>query len=167
MLSLSKKERLQLYLQYTILDKLDPGNGWGHLAEIVQDGYTSYYSRLTDHIGDEFDIEMCRFVEDVLSMFDGLQWPYIQKGIPVPSELKFIGFDGNNETDLMAYARFLRRDRRWESLEVFDNCNSHFPMREAYARMLPVWRAAGSPSEVGKELAENILAARVHPSHLD
>ncbi|MFI5301348.1 MAG: YfbU family protein [Polyangiales bacterium] len=48
---------------------------------------------------------------------------------------RFLGFDGNNEGDLMALARQMGA-RTTEGHGV----NSHWPMRAKYAAMLPRWR---------------------------
>jgi uncharacterized protein len=55
-------------------------------------------------------------------------------------EPEFLGFDGNNETILMAIARIFTRDLgRWERFSERE-LNSHFPSIDVYYRLLGVWR---------------------------
>ena len=52
------------------------------------------------------------------------------------TQLQCDGFDGNSETELMAYAQFLREDMgRFDYLDV-SSYNSHMPKAHTYRRML-------------------------------
>lgn len=100
-----------------------------------------------DHEDDPRDVS---FVVDVLDMWDFVEWSYeelsdkdkakVEKdAAPFGKKVKFYGFDGNNETNLMSIARFfvekMNRFSRFKKREM----NSHSPSREVYQRMLSVF----------------------------
>ena len=80
--------------------------------------------------------------------------------------IKFAGFDGNNETAQMAYARyFCKQDGgKFTELDRGDDFNSHSPELDVYRCMLEVWEKTGKSHELTREQILKILAARVHPS---
>jgi uncharacterized protein YfbU (UPF0304 family) len=164
-MTLTEVERLSLLNQYLILDKVDPEGGWAKFAKIVQEGYSGRYSQLTEHLYNELSPQKSRFVEDVLSMFDALQRPYIDAKAEVPSELMFSGFDGNNEAELLGYTRFVIEDeRRWVSVRTNgDGLNSHFPSIERYRRMLTKWQELGSGYQLSKSDIDAITGESPHP----
>lgn len=117
-------------------------------------------------------------VVDVLDMWDFLEAGYAKLGAKDKARLKteaapfgvsvrFAGFDGNNETNLLGIAHFLvhkmKRFTRFAGREL----NSHAPSIGPHTRMLAVWkpireRLAGRALTVD-EMVE-ILSARGHPS---
>lgn len=129
--------------------------------------------------GHQDDPRNLRFVVDVLDM-----WHFIERGheklsaadkakvekdaAPCGKHVQFMGFDGNNETELIGIARFLveKLDRftRFEGREL----NAHMPTRDGYTRMLEVFEPLRE-TLLGRELnaAEitAILNARRHPDH--
>ncbi|BCH07384.1 hypothetical protein MesoLj131c_16420 [Mesorhizobium sp. 131-3-5] len=156
----SKTERLILSNQYTILQKLDPKGGWDRAAKIVQDGLAGEYGSLTDYIFDGLSEAECRYVNDVMNMYDALQRPYVDAKKPIPPEASFPGFDGNNETKFMGYARFLRDDDRWKFVKVTNaNLNSHFPTASFYGPKLEAWDKLGRPYPLAGANAESVLKA--------
>lgn len=79
-----------------------------------------------------------RFVLDVLAMYKALRRFFdANPGDDLARHFyaRFLGFDGNNEGDLMAFAR-MNDARDAEGFGV----NSHRPMRDRYKAMLPHWR---------------------------
>src|SRR5260221_13206589 len=113
---LTRIERLLLYNQFTILQKLatdeDDVENYKDLCAVLQHGYELEYNKLFSSIwGEGISHEDCRFVMDVLDMFRVLQATHKtladKSGID-PEDLRFSGFDGNNETDLMSYTEYLR-----------------------------------------------------------
>lgn len=86
---------------------------------------------------------------------------------PFGKDVKFPGFDGNNESDHLSATRFLieKLDRwgRFAGREL----NSHMPTLEAYARMYKVFeplRAKSMGEMLDADDIISILKERVHPS---
>src|SRR5262245_55430816 len=109
----TKDQRLILMLQFMILDRLEPKAGWKSLVTVLENGYTSEYSRITGMLFDELSQRDCEYVFDVLSMYDALQRPYADARTldNLPDNLRFWGFDGNNEGKFMGFARYLMKDQ--------------------------------------------------------
>jgi uncharacterized protein YfbU (UPF0304 family) len=100
--------------------------------------------------GEEDDPNDVHFVVDVLNMWSFLERAYDrldeaakatieEEAKPFGKDVRFDGFDGNNETALMAIARFLvNKMGRFEEFKKRD-LNSHFPSVDIYKRMLVVF----------------------------
>ncbi len=100
-----------------------------------------------DHEDKDSDV---KFVVDVLDM-----WSFIESGYakltkkerdqifeevgPLGRDVKFSGFDGNNEAELMSIAQFLVRDMGRFSGFKSRELNSHIQLAGAYRRMLGVF----------------------------
>ena len=177
-LTLSIKDRLMLWNQYTILMALYPKERaeYEQKRDIVEQGYESHYDELVLGIDESgVSAETSRYVMDVLDMYRTLADTYDaladKSGIDQHA-IVFPGFDGNNEADQMVYARFLVKDqRRWTEVlkgrPHFD-LNSHMRTREMYERMLAAWRdhaTHGLP--LSKDALVVVLNARIHPSRRD
>ena len=71
-------------------------------------------------------------------------WLNHNSEMDVPSNIKFKGFDGNNESALRNYVQYFIIDlERFEELKYgqsFPSFNSHTRMLEQYRRQLKVWR---------------------------
>ena len=71
-------------------------------------------------------------------------WQRLHKSEEIPDSLKFLGFDGNYETELMGYVQyFILELGRFNELtygKEHPYFNSHCPMLEKYQRMLTIWR---------------------------
>lgn len=139
-MELTRLERLSLWNQYEVLKLLDKGRKdyYERCQSILSNGYRARYESLAQHItGDELSEEDTHFVSDVLNMFDALA--RIGEGGGRKLNIagsSFAGFDGNNETELMGYARFLiEKEEKWTYLGI-KNFNSHMPLRPFYSRML-------------------------------
>jgi len=144
-MKLTKIERLILSNQYRILASLypDEAKAFETNRKVVEEGYTYQYSWLADHLSSEVPEEDSRYVLDVLDMFSDLLFSFDQltdkSGIDA-YDVKFRGFDGNNETSLMSYARFFVQDLdRYNEFQNHD-FNSHMPTTALYSRMLEVYR---------------------------
>lgn len=145
--TLTELERLQLANQYTILEKVDKQNAdeWAELQQIVREGYTVDYHKLFDPIWSELAPEDCRYVMNVLEMHHALQVSFQRledKGDIKEDELVLLGFAGNDETHLLAYARKLWKEGRWTNVatEAAD-LDSHFPTADRYPPMLEKLKA--------------------------
>ena len=123
-----------------------------------------------------------RGVADLLDMWDVLERSF--EALPPPEQkrvtsepavlgsVKFVGFDGNNETRLMHIARvFTGKLDRWVRFKDRD-LNSHAPSIDAYERMRnvykPIWDAKIKSSGGYDLSADQIIAVmreRVHPEN--
>jgi uncharacterized protein YfbU (UPF0304 family) len=146
-LQLSDVERRILINQYEILAVLRPkeAESFNRCAEIIRAGY---YEMWDDEAIGWLSKPMLRkemlYVADVLDMYDWLQISYdrlpeAEKATIDASEVLFPGFDGNNETEYMGYARFLREKMdRFTTVGAPHGLNSHHPTRHMYNAMLRV-----------------------------
>lgn len=162
-IQLTLKERLFLQNQYLILEKLYPAGGYAEKRAIVENGYTYHYDDLFNSISDkELSIEDCKFVLDVLEMYRGIIFSNRKLKDSALPDVSFPGFDGNNETELMAYARFfmIDLDRYDEIKEGSGNdFNSHSQMRPRYELMLEKWLAINNEHRyaMSKTALEDLL----------
>ena len=167
-MELTKKERLSFIYQLRILEALYPDEA-DHYAKhrtALEEGYTYHYDWMVEHLYDELSEEQCREVIDILDMYSEIAWG-LEK-LDEADELKnhhlarFPGFDGNNETQLMAYVRYFIVDLdRFSILKRGDYpyFNSHCPMLETYRQMLQRRREMGSPHTLGREQIAKLLGA--------
>lgn len=146
---LSKKERLNLANQFKILEALYPeqAEDYARQRRAFELGFALHYSDAFEGMDEETSAEECREVLDILDMFVVMQRAFESLGRPGtvdPEDLKFRGFDGNNETKQYLYVRYLFDLGRYESLHGqghFDDLNSHAPMLPQYCGMLETWRS--------------------------
>jgi hypothetical protein len=139
--TLSPVERLQLINQFRILEKLYPDEAehYAESREIIARGYTIQYEEVFGEVFDEMDIEDCKYVYDVLDLYRVLIGSYMalndKKGL-TPEDVRFRGFDGNNESKRYALAEHLRKQGMWTET-LTGGLNSHFMMTMTlYPRML-------------------------------
>jgi uncharacterized protein len=76
--------------------------------------------------------------------------------------VKFAGFDGNNETSQMAYARYFceHRGGRYKTLGIKD-LNSHFPLRSLYRAMVKAWKKSANEHELTRDDIVRITSAKI------
>jgi uncharacterized protein len=127
--SLTPFERLSLMNQLSILKILDPDNAKDYDAqiEILHGGYAICYEEVFQAVFNEMPMEECEYVYDVLDMhrtlinsFNGL---HDKQGLTA-DDVRFRGFDGNNETKRWAFAEYLQKKGRWQETLV-GGMNSH------------------------------------------
>lgn len=167
-MKLSKKDRWIISNQLMILATLYPNQDetYNHMREIVESGYELNYDWITEHIYSNDDVmtaKECREVIDILDMFRSLKRSHEdlegKSGIE-KANIKFRGFDGNNETKQMAYTRFLvKREGKFTMLEQGDNFNSHIPMLSHYRKMLTEWKASNEKYNLTKKDITRIIKA--------
>ena len=127
--TLSPLERLMLANQLRILEKLDTENAdeYKMHRDIIVHGYTIQYDEVFTEIHDEMSVEECRYVYDVLDLYRVLIRSYEElkdkEGL-TDDDVKFEGFDGNNESKRWAFARHLKEEGRWTETLIGD-LNSH------------------------------------------
>ncbi|PKQ78778.1 hypothetical protein CJP16_09535 [Aeromonas sobria] len=163
----TRKERLNLINQYKILAKLYPEDAeyYDELREILEDGYEIFYSMVDQWIGDDMPKEEGEFVLNILDLYRFIEdYKRISKDESIISHYRssFMGFDGNNEGEYMAFARFLiikqgKFSEQKDYLRKNDNLNSHMPMVDIYKRMLNKWDALGKPYQLTAEQIQQIL----------
>jgi uncharacterized protein YfbU (UPF0304 family) len=85
---------------------------------------------------------------------------------PFGENVKFRGFDGNNEADYLSIARFLIDDLERFTHFASRDLNSHMPVVAGYRRMYQIFERI-RPTLVGRELSAaeivELLNARKHP----
>ncbi|HFE9685132.1 TPA: YfbU family protein [Clostridium perfringens] len=148
-MDLNDKERLILFNQYEILKRLnkDEYNDYEVKQEILLNGFKYNYDELIEGFSEETKTEISEFVFDVLQMHRVLLFSYEdltpeeKKEINL-GDIKFRGFDGNEEIDYYMYAQFvLKKLKRFE--EIYDDgkveFNSHWNTLNRYKRMLNTW----------------------------
>lgn len=116
-------------------------------------------------------------VADILTMWSSMEWGYKKlskkekeriaaEAEPFGKDVKFRGFDGNNESRYYSVALFLIEQLgRFEEFKKRD-LNSHFPSLDAYRQMLPVFDRMKSTMHGGHLSAKQIielLKAQFHP----
>jgi hypothetical protein len=149
-MQLSPETRWILANQYSILEALAPEGprrkDYRNAFTILEHGYELEYGDLTQSFLEPMSKDECREVCDVLEMYRDLHFAYEDlretSGVP-ESAVSFRGFDGNDETRALSYARFLIEDLgKWEELApaLGFGLNSHMLMLDSYRRMLEVWR---------------------------
>ena len=159
--------------QYLILEALYPGDAdsYARHREALERGYELHYDWMIERIYDDEDTlspEDCREVSQILNMYDALKRSYetLEDKTGIEEwQIKFLGFDGNNETTRLAYTRYVCEDgEAYADLDRGDNFNSHMPSLDGYRRQLTEWKALGHPHELTREQIIQIGTARVHPS---
>lgn len=162
-MDLSEKERLILYNQYRILEKLYPEEEKQfQLAQtILYEGYESDYDDLIEMM-DSVPREICKETVDILQMFRGLYASYKnlkdKSGIN-KDDVKFQGFDGNEESNYYSYAKFFITEKG--RFNEFEKCemNSHSNKLPQYRDMLNVWKQFNRySSDLSKEQILKIIS---------
>lgn len=147
--TLTPLERLQLVNQYEMLEKMDPEHAeeYARKRRILEEGYTILYPEIFQGIDDEVSVKVCRYVFEVLDMHRALRQSFDaladKEGLTL-DDLRFKGFDGNDETNEYSFITYLQEEgRRWtESLADCD-LNTHYPTAARYKTMLEKWHSLG------------------------
>lgn len=160
-MKLDKKERLQLSFTLKILEKLYPEEKeyYANHRKAIEDGYELHYDWITEHLSEGLTKEECSEVLDILDMYSSLYFSFKKLKNPESLNLdnvKFPGFDGNNETMQMAYTKYFIEDldRFGEIQEIANGYyNSHMRLIPKYKKMLEKWKTYDYPKRY--ELNEN------------
>lgn len=167
-MELSKKERLSFIYQLKILEALYPeeATDFAQKRTALEDGFTLHYSWLTENLNDEMSEDQCREILDILDMYRAITFNIgvLDEGDPLRKHhlAKFRGFDGNNESQLMAYVRYFIIDlERYDELRhgKLPSFNSHTPMLDTYQSMLERWKAIASKFQMSREQIAMVLGA--------
>lgn len=145
-MKISQRDRLLLINQYKILANLnkDEADHYEELISILENGYAIFYSQLDQWVSDEMPEEEGRFVLEILDLYraiEDLKRASKDERLLDHHYSFFRGFDGNNETEHMAFCRFLiEKQGKFQEQKQYllknDNLNSHAPMLGKYSRML-------------------------------
>ena len=168
-MEISKKDRVFLINQYRILAALnkDEAVHYNELIGILENGYEIFYSMIDEWVSDDMPSDEGKFVLNILDLYRAIE---DLKRSSKSQELYdhhfsyFAGFDGNNETEYMAFARFLiEKQGKFSEQEQYlrknDNLNSHMPMIDKYQKMLERAESVESIWNMSVEEALEILNA--------
>lgn len=147
--TLSRFERLLLANQFKIMKALNAEDKetCERNIEILENGYTlDYEDPVFLNIFEEMPIDECKRVNHILAMASCIYRAYDRMSEEEIDSIgglwKFLGFDGNNETNQMIYCEYIiETENRFADLKREPNhdWDSHYPTRDAYDRMLEVW----------------------------
>jgi len=154
---LSRTERWILINQCRILEKLcsDEADYYAQISEALRWGYELHYSDDCPASNDILTEQECREVLDILDMYRSLTFSYRdlddKSGVD-SNDLKFPGFDGNNETKQLMYAEYYMGldGGRYQELRR-DDLNSHWPMLPKYRQMLTEWVESKDKRHLSKD----------------
>ncbi|CAN5380076.1 YfbU family protein [soil metagenome] len=167
---LTDVERLILANQYAILGLLKSDEGYIQMAENLRDGHKWLYEQHATQISDNLPDEDVEHVLCILGIHSDLRDSYSQLSDKSGIEehlVHFPGFDGNNEADLLHFARALSRNGNYSETIGKEARNSHMPTTDMYRRMINEWKSMGEPRyPLSKETILRIVGARVHPDNI-
>lgn len=124
----------------------------------------------------EEDKPQIRFVADVLNMWERLEYQVSkfdaaekaeleQKAGVFGRDVRFRGFDGNNETDEMSITSIFVEDLdRWSDFKGRD-FNAHMRLSDAYRRMLGRFAELPYDRELTVDEVASVLYEQTHPEN--
>ena len=148
---LSQKERLSLLLQFKLVKNIGSKSEqpfYDELIEILENGYSKQYNKMYNIIPfSEMTVSECEEVEQILNMYDCIinSFKKLQKSGQVAkigeSEIAFPGFDGNNESKQLSYAKFILKQGDVETINEYNrgDLNCHCSIIDKYRKMLKKW----------------------------
>lgn len=144
---MDKLKRYELINQLLILEKLYPDEAdyYAKNRKALEYGFELQYSWLTESLSEGLTVEECREVLDILDMYRSItfSWNRLNPKESIPDNIKFKGFDGNNESALRSYVQYFIMDlERFDELKYgqsFPSFNSHTRMLERYKNQLKIW----------------------------
>ncbi len=175
-MKLSRLDRIKLAQNFQILAKLYPDESawYNNAAEVLRSGYELLYDEIFQGVYDDKDVldeKTSLYVMEVLAMYDNMNYAMTRlKDKPDVSEydLKFPGFDGNNEPTLLGFANFFCRTRNAFERVLVDGriLNSHMPTGDLYERMLTAYRLSEDKNRLTGKDIERILEAQPYPKDI-
>jgi len=162
-LGLTNTERALFANQFRILKGLNKDDDhlvqhYERLETIVERGYKQMYDHVLGELWNELPDEVSNEVFEILDMHFAMLNSLGTNPSPVDLEkVKFKGFDANNESKHLMFAKFYTNDGEYyPDLRIF---NSHMPTLERYRKMLVEWRRMGQKPNLSKAQIESILEA--------
>lgn len=173
-LTLTDTERIMLANQYDILAALHRDNkhmseDYAQRAETLRDGHEWLYSQYFDWVSPNLPEEKVQHVLHILGIYGDMRNSFNKltdkSGID-ERELNFLGFDGNNESELLSFSEALRKHGRFGETIGPEAKNSHSPTTDIYDRMIEKWQELGKPNyPYSREQIIAIMEARIHPEY--
>lgn len=159
-MKLTAFERCILAEVLEIKDKVFGTSDYEPQIEALRDGYPGFYN--LDYISEEVSDSDTNFVFEVLDMYQILQTTFLDANEELPENAKLAGFDGNHETQLVGFLRYMLRNGRWNHIiGAGDYPNSH-SFQPDYRSQLRAFRdcvADRSPRTLSVDEARTIISA--------
>jgi len=158
--SLSQLQRLHFANQFRIMELVDPSEAqyYERHRHALERGFALHYPWMLEHYYEELGAAACKEVLDTLDMYRALTFSARKldgDDAKPRDELRFRGYDGNNETAQKGYTHyFIEELDRYGELTYgreHPDFNSHRPMVPTYRRMLEVWRSHDRSFELTEE----------------
>lgn len=159
-ITLTDFERIVLINQLELRKAVSKSRDFDEAITILSNGYEIFYDQAVGGIYEPMRPDDGKFVLDVLDMFRAID-NFItrhpeDKEISEMRGTRFAGFDGNNETEYMAFTRFLIEKQRKFQEQVpnaaqTDTFNSHLQMIPRYRQQLAVWKAAKEKHDLARD----------------
>lgn len=166
-------KRMVLMNQYRMLALLEPDQKemWERAAETARRAWPVEdlpdVDVLQSYMRDALTKEDQLFVLDSFEVFELIQ-DAVKRGLRPTrpdAHLQFPGFDGNNEPNLLSYARHVLAEGRFTQVTTWTpDLNSRMPSIELYQRMIAVWGRYGRPRTLNQEQLDALVDAQIHPS---
>ena len=162
---LGEIERLLLLHQYQILASTTDGDEeyYKEKIEILESGYEHEYYELFEELYNPLSVQESEYVWDVLEMYSSIVYSYrlLENSAIDGEEVKFRGFDGNEEAKLRSYCIFIiktmnRYGELYDPREC-DDYNTHHPTDWIYKPMLEKWNSMGKPIEMSESSLSELL----------
>jgi uncharacterized protein YfbU (UPF0304 family) len=162
-MNLTDAEKLILHNQYEILGAVQPSRKKDYvvLLECLYSGYEEDFEQLIPHFEDPQSPQVYNQVRGILEMFRSIT---PNAGTGIKPTVVFAGFDGNEETQHFAYARFLLEDRDLWRESHSNDLNTHTPVLEDYLEMFHLWEAAGDKNNLTAGEFDAIVAKAPYAS---
>ena len=150
-IKLTEKERALFIYLFKILKNQEDGEyDYDNMIKALQYGFEFHYNDVFDCLFDEeLPYESCKEVLDILEMYRGITYSYNnlvrdgKQGDLDNEQIRFKGFDGNNEYKQKSYATYFIIDLdRYSEIQHYshnNDYNSHCPMLPKYHAMLKKW----------------------------
>jgi uncharacterized protein YfbU (UPF0304 family) len=148
------------------LEKLypDEADSFEKRRTALEQGYALHYEWIVENVWDDLPEEECKRVLNALDVYRAITFSYDSlddKANLTDADVRFRGFDGNNESHHMSYARYFVVDLgRYDELQKgqeYPNFNSHMPMLKSYDRMYSLWDSWGRPMRMSAEMLRTLL----------
>ncbi len=167
-MELSKKDRFILINQFLILEKLYPDEAdyYEKHRVALQQGFALHYKWILENVWNDLSEADCLSVLNALTVYRAIVHSFDKleaKHDLTEERVRFPGFDGNEESQHLAYARYFIVDLgRFEELrrgQEYPDFNSPVPMLDTYSRMHEKWESWGRPLSMSYEKINDLLAA--------
>lgn len=114
-----------VYLLKILKNQGDEDYEYGNMIKALQRGFSLHYKDVLDCLYDEdLSEHECQEVLDILEMYRGITYSYKNlltqglQGTLTEADIRFKGFDGNNETKQMSYTYYFIQDmNRYDEID--------------------------------------------------